>query len=784
MSKDITISGKVVYKDGTPIAGAQIKIWETDALQKNNRDDLIVNDTTGANGRFSGSGRWKDSGLIDKGTYRYEITYKGQVKTGGNILNPHQFFKEVNTRWLSPAQKQAETEKESITLSGRVVYQDGTPIEGAQIKIWETDALQQNNRDDLIVNDTTDANGRFFGSGRWKDSGLIDKGTYRYEITYKDQVKTGGNILNPHGFFAEVRTDWSSTVVWSNWLESHETEIPQQGYTHPGSRSDLEAVFERAVRENLKIKVVGSGHSHSKVAQPSAGNILIDLGQLSGSLPAYPWLKPRSQWQLQHPQHQLVRVKSGTTIRSLYREILAPERLGLINMGSFDGQTVAGAINTNTHGTGITLPGFADMVRSVEMYVIKPVSPRHHVVECWVIEPTDGISDPKQFKQAAPGKFLVQNDDVFYSAVCGYGLFGVAYSYTLEVRDLYWLQEDSRSTDWQGLKRQLSSQTGGVPDFLNNFHQVKLYVHTAQCLGKGGLEDDTPCRIDTWTEKPLVLKPDGWDDAEEIHPIWPPMRPRGFQSLGTLLSGATFDVNGVFNNGKPSPATISTLTHGFFNAVKGHSFLRGYSASAYYRAIRRSRDNTLKADPALKHNKIDNTEAKGPSEASDFATSVEICVPVGATREAIKKSMDYLTRTGVNFLTPTGVRFTRRSNHYLSPAFDQDCAFIEIAGWLPDNRRNQWPKFKQLYNQAFGDLIRYLRQEIPGVRFHLGKFNIDAVSTFRADYPKFDRWLAHYHLFNASGLFDCPNSKKWQLDQVDSGLSMAEAARRLERLKS
>ncbi len=889
----VTISGKVVYKDGKAISGAVVQIWETDSLQKSNADDLIVNDTSDINGHFSGSGKWKDSGPIDKATYRYKVSFKGKVKEGTNILNPHSFFEELNTNWLSPAQEKEEAEKDSITINGKVVYKDGTAIRGAVVKIWETDALQKNNQDDLIVNDTSDANGRFSGSGRWKDSGIVDKATYRYKVTYKEKVKEGTNILNPHDFFETLNTKWLSpaqekeeeqkkniTIVgrvvykdgksvkgarvriwetdnfkknnaddlivdkisgsdgefsgtgkgkdtggiqtfrykvtmpgtnlvvesdikelpksslnvintkweskrtWKNWLDSHETEISNARYHFPASGDEIKEILVDAVKKDLKVKVVGSGHSHSKVAQPVANNMLIDLSKLSGELNAYSWLKPKSEIQLVKNTNDLVRVKAGTLIRTLNRNILVPKNLGLINMGPFDGQTISGVINTNTHGTGISLPGFSDMVKSVEMYVVKAVSKGNHTVECWVIEPKNGISDPARFKKEAKGLHLIQNDEVFHSVVCGYGLFGIVYAYTLEIRNLYWLDENFQHTTWKGIKDKLNDTVKGVPKLLVNNHQVKLYVHTAECLKKGEINNDIHCRIDTWNEQPVQLKPHDWDDTPEIHKIWPPMRPRtAVGNLGRFVSGSTFDVNGVFNNGKPSDVTVQTLTSGFFKASNKDHFLRGYGASVYYRAIRRLRDNNTKYDPSLKNDRMDNTKFEGDPETSDFGISIEFSVPISETIKAIETSINFLTTTKVNFLTPTGIRFTQRSNHYLCPAYDRDCTFIEITGWLPDNRKNDWDKFREKYDKALTDLIRHLQPKINGIRFHKGKFNIYVDKTLREDYPKYDIWVNNYHIFNASGIFDCPNADKWKLNLSDPKYTMKDANQLMEGLK-
>ena len=204
-SDSMTMRGKLVYKDKSPIAGARVKIWETDPLQKKNKDDLIVDDTTGSDGHFSGTGVWKDSGLIDKPTYRYEVTLDRRTETGRNVLSSG-FFESFGMPWESPKQAAEDRAEGSIHIAGTIVFNDGSPMSGAQVRIWETDPLP-NNPDDLIVDMRTDDRGHFAGAGFWKDGGIELAATYRYEVTYKGEAKKGANITNPLNFFAKLNTN-------------------------------------------------------------------------------------------------------------------------------------------------------------------------------------------------------------------------------------------------------------------------------------------------------------------------------------------------------------------------------------------------------------------------------------------------------------------------------------------------------------------------------------------------------------------------------------------------
>ncbi len=71
-------------------------------------------------------------------------------------------------------------------------------------------------------------------------------------------------------------------------------------------------------------------------------------------------------WPTYDPEnnHALIEIEAGITIHDL-NKTLEQRDLGLMNMGGYDGQTIIGATSTSTHGSGITLPPFPDMVRSL-----------------------------------------------------------------------------------------------------------------------------------------------------------------------------------------------------------------------------------------------------------------------------------------------------------------------------------------------------------------------------------------------------------------------------------
>ena len=139
--------------------------------------------------------------------------------------------------------------------------------------------------------------------------------------------------------------------------------------------------------------------------------------------------------------------ESGITIKDLNNALNKAGR-ALANMGAYDGQTLAGAISTSTHGTGIRLGPIASSVRSLVL-----VSENKTVYQ---IEPTKGITEPKRSAQVKPDIVLKQDDEWFNSNVVAMGCMWLIYSYTLEVMPAYYPQESRVLDTWEGL----TSRTG------------------------------------------------------------------------------------------------------------------------------------------------------------------------------------------------------------------------------------------------------------------------------------------------------------------------------------
>ncbi|HEX6752460.1 MAG TPA: D-arabinono-1,4-lactone oxidase [Solirubrobacterales bacterium] len=136
---------------------------------------------------------------------------------------------------------------------------------------------------------------------------------------------------------------------WRNWA-GDQACTPLE-LVRPGGRDELAEAIGSAVAAGRKVGVAGSGHSFTEAAKTDG--TMVDVRSLSGVIDA-------------DPASGLVRVGAGTVLAELNEEL---NRLGLAmeNLGDIDRQTIAGAISTGTHGTGVKLGNISSQVVALEL---------------------------------------------------------------------------------------------------------------------------------------------------------------------------------------------------------------------------------------------------------------------------------------------------------------------------------------------------------------------------------------------------------------------------------
>lgn len=123
--------------------------------------------------------------------------------------------------------------------------------------------------------------------------------------------------------------------MWHNWSESVHCRMEQ--YLVPHTLGELVSIVHSCKQLGKTIRIVGAGHSFTPLVATS--DVMVALHHLKG---------------IDYIDHEkeVVTVWGGTNLKDLGKELYA-NGYAMQNLGDINAQTIAGAISTGTHGTGI-----------------------------------------------------------------------------------------------------------------------------------------------------------------------------------------------------------------------------------------------------------------------------------------------------------------------------------------------------------------------------------------------------------------------------------------------
>lgn len=124
---------------------------------------------------------------------------------------------------------------------------------------------------------------------------------------------------------------------WKNWGGNIAFQAKKIHY--PEDETQLVQIVKKCARKNHKLRVVGSGHSWTPLCE--SNHSLVSLDKYQGIISI-------------DTQKMQATVRAGTKIK-LLGKMLYEQGLAMENLGDIDEQSIAGAISTGTHGTGIKL---------------------------------------------------------------------------------------------------------------------------------------------------------------------------------------------------------------------------------------------------------------------------------------------------------------------------------------------------------------------------------------------------------------------------------------------
>ncbi|WP_224995735.1 D-arabinono-1,4-lactone oxidase [Cesiribacter sp. SM1] len=483
--------------------------------------------------------------------------------------------------------------------------------------------------------------------------------------------------------------------TWSNTINRYQCQPFK--YFEPEDIYDLQQIVREAELEGVRVRAVGSGHSFSDVAMSSG--YLVSFKHLDKLLDM-----DVNLLRVKDHYHKLVHVEGGLTIEK-FNKLMCKKNLCVVNMGGIDNQTLAGAISTGTHGTGIDLPAFHAMVRSVVL-----VAAGGHVYR---IEPADGITNPHTY--AEKGIKLVQDDHVFNSVLVSLGCMGIIYSFILELDELYYLREAKSLMLWRDLKPMLADRSlfekdgGGMQRYRGIMVQLNPYPNR---------HGEHTC---------VVVR----------HQLLKGRPRRSFNDLTRNLTSSTLgNMPFVYRltafAARRLPKLMPWILERSLHSLKDKSYENiGYKV--LYQGV--------------EYIKIRAYDCEFAFDLADNSF-------IEALEEVMEKAQ-YLARNNKLYQTsPLGLRFVRASSAYMSPCHNRNVCYIDTPF---------------LVGTIGGDLILDTYQDImlrhEGVP-HWGKINNrlnGRPDLIEKHYQMFPEWLKVQARFNPDGTFDNNFSERLRL---------------------
>lgn len=233
----------------------------------------------------------------------------------------------------------------------------------------------------------------------------------------------------------------------------------------------LQKIAGLAAASGKRIRALGSGWSLSNIA--FVDDYLVNTSRLDYFSVG---LKPGSVTPaFADRASRIVFAQCGTQITTLNSGLEGRdrERLALPTAGASNGQTIAGAISTGTHGSAHNVGALHDRVRALHIVVD---SQRH----C-LIQPQSAPLLTKAYADWL-GAELVESpdDDLFNAALVSFGSFGLIHAVFLEVDQLYLLEMCNRQFDvddaWQSILRHDVSKLG-LPATTNPAHHIEFVLN-------------------------------------------------------------------------------------------------------------------------------------------------------------------------------------------------------------------------------------------------------------------------------------------------------------------
>jgi hypothetical protein len=239
-------------------------------------------------------------------------------------------------------------------------------------------------------------------------------------------------------------------IPWNDWDDG--SPSPAGRPFTPGLAA-LKSIVRQAEAAGKRVRAAGSGWSLNNVA--FVPDYLVDTANLSALLIGFgpEYVAPDQQADCE----RFVFAQCGAQIKTINEE-LAKHGLALPTSGASNGQTIVGAMSTGTHGSAMTIGSIPDFI--IGLHVVAEGGQDY-----WI----ERASQPAMSERFVDwlGTGLIRDDDLFHSALVGFGSFGLIHAVAFKAEPLYVLEMYVQQYDYQRLvpaATTLDMRGLGLPD--------------------------------------------------------------------------------------------------------------------------------------------------------------------------------------------------------------------------------------------------------------------------------------------------------------------------------
>jgi hypothetical protein len=241
-------------------------------------------------------------------------------------------------------------------------------------------------------------------------------------------------------------TNFHGTVtvpVRAYWTVLNSSSEPKMSVMRE-TAARLQGLIGTALKQGVRLRAVGSRWSFSEVAAAEDGwavetdNLNLTFAVGPGSLdPGY-----------HGDSEELFLAQCGTSLAEIGRKIETPERRrALRTQGASNGQTIAGALGTGTHGSAIDVGALESQVAGIQLLTAER--------NLWLERPGDPVLN-KDFA-ARLGAELVRDESLFRAALVSLGMLGIVHAVLLRTTGRYRLRSWLKRMKFAEVERAMNS---------------------------------------------------------------------------------------------------------------------------------------------------------------------------------------------------------------------------------------------------------------------------------------------------------------------------------------